>query len=95
VASWLEALAQPVALKGGSGFVGSHLVDTLCAAGLRPRVLVRLLEDPRWIAGVDAEFVEGSLEDPVSLERLVGGAGTVVHLAGGLRPPAVYGPRDT
>jgi len=27
--------------------------------------------------------------------RLVGGAGTVVHLTGGLRPPAVYGPRDT
>jgi len=83
VASWLEALPQPVALKRGTGFVGSHLVDTLCAAGLHPRVLVRDLEAPRWIAGVDAEFVEGSLEDPDSLERLVGGAGTVFHLAGG------------
>ncbi len=42
------------ALTGGTGFVGSHLVDTLCAAGLRPRVLVRDLANPRWIGGADA-----------------------------------------
>ena len=35
VATWLAALPTPVALTGGTGFVGSHLVDTLCAAGLR------------------------------------------------------------
>ncbi len=76
---------QPVALTGGTGFVGSHLVDTLCGAGLRPRILVRDADNPRWIAGVEAEFVDGSLEDPESLKRLVRGAGTVIHLAGVLR----------
>ncbi len=85
VSAWTEVIPQPIALTGGTGFVGSHLVDTLCGAGLRPRVLVRDAAAPRWIAGVDAEWVEGSLEDRESLRSLVDGAGTVIHLAGVLR----------
>ncbi|MCU0306112.1 MAG: NAD-dependent epimerase/dehydratase family protein [Thermoanaerobaculales bacterium] len=76
---------RPVAITGGTGFVGSHLVDTLCAAGLRPRVLVRDPDRPRWIDGAAVDPVAGSLEDEGSLEELVRGAGTVVHLAGVLR----------
>ena len=64
VAAWIDSMTQPVALTGGTGFVGSHLVDTLCSAGLRPRVLVRDADKPRWIAGVEADWIEGSLEDP-------------------------------
>ncbi len=78
-------LEEPVALTGGTGFVGSHLVETLCAAGLRPRVLVRDPANPRWIAGAKVEYVEGSLEDPEALEKLVRGARTVFHLAGVVR----------
>ncbi len=85
VSAWLEAIPQPVAITGGTGFVGSHLVDTLCAAGLRPRVLVRDVENPRWISGVDADWVKGSLEDPGALRRMADGAGTIIHLAGVLR----------
>jgi len=85
VAAWIDSMTQPVALTGGTGFVGSHLVDTLCSAGLRPRVLVRDADKPRWIAGVEADWIEGSLEDPEPLRRLVEGAGTVIHLAGVLR----------
>jgi nucleoside-diphosphate-sugar epimerase len=85
VGSWLAALPRPVAVTGGTGFVGSHLVDTLCAAGLEPRVLVRQPERARWIAGAPARFVPGALDDPDALGRLVEGAGTVVHLAGVVR----------
>ncbi len=85
VVQWVDALPQPVAITGGTGFVGSHLVDTLCAAGLRPRVLVRDPASPRWIEGAPVEWVAGSLEDAPALERLVEGAGTVFHLAGVLR----------
>jgi len=85
VSQWLDATPKPIVLTGGTGFVGSHLVDTLCAAGMRPKVLVRDLANPRWIGGADAEFVEGSLGDQTSLERLVQDAGTVIHLAGVLR----------
>ena len=36
VSGWLEAVPKPIALTGGTGFVGSHLVETLCAAGVEP-----------------------------------------------------------
>jgi nucleoside-diphosphate-sugar epimerase len=85
VRAWLDALPQPVAITGGTGFVGSHLVDTLCAAGIEPRVLVRNPDAPRWIAGSPVKWVAGSLAEPELLRRLVDGAATVVHLAGVLR----------
>ncbi len=85
VAPWLDALLRPVAVTGGTGFVGSHLVETLASAGLEPRVLVRRPESPRWIAGARTLLVPGSLDDVAALEALVEGAGTVVHLAGVVR----------
>lgn len=85
VARWLDALPRPIAVTGGTGFVGSHLVDTLCAAGIKPRVLVRDPQSPRWIDGAPVEWVPGSLDDPEALRSLVAGAGTVFHLAGVLR----------
>lgn len=85
VAPWIEALHQPVAITGGTGFVGSHVVDTLCSAGIRPRVLVRQPTSPRWISGCPVDWVEGSLDDTEALDRLVKEAGTVLHLAGVLR----------
>jgi nucleoside-diphosphate-sugar epimerase len=85
VSSWLDGVAQPIAVTGGTGFVGSHLVDTLCAAGIEPRVLVRDPDAPRWIADAPVRWVVGSLDDQQALQRLVEGSGTVVHLAGVLR----------
>ena len=85
VSTWLDGLPKPIAMTGGTGFVGSHLVDTLCAAGIEPRVLVRDPDAPRWIAHAPVRWVVGSLDDQQALKRLVKGAGTVVHLAGVLR----------
>ncbi|MEJ2583247.1 MAG: NAD(P)-dependent oxidoreductase [Acidobacteriota bacterium] len=82
---WIDAIPQPVAITGGTGFVGSHLVDVLCAAGIEPRVLVRDPEAPRWIADAPVRWVVGSLSDPRALKELVDNAGTVFHLAGVLR----------
>jgi nucleoside-diphosphate-sugar epimerase len=85
VQAWLDGLQQPISITGGTGFVGSHLVDTLCAAGIEPRVLVRDPDAPRWIAGAPVGWVVGTLADMQALRRLVEGAGTVIHLAGVLR----------
>ena len=85
VSEWLEVMPKPIAVTGGTGFVGSHLVDTLCAAGITPRVLVRDPDAPRWICGAPVDWCEGSLGDPDALKRLVEDAGTVLHLAGVVR----------
>jgi nucleoside-diphosphate-sugar epimerase len=85
VRPWLDRLQNPIAVTGGTGFVGSHLVDTLCDAGRRPRVLVRDRSAPRWIGARGVDWVSGSLADRDALRALVDGAGTVIHLAGVVR----------
>jgi nucleoside-diphosphate-sugar epimerase len=86
VGRWMPDIARrPVAVTGGTGFVGSHLVDTLCAAGVRPRVLIRDADHPRWIADRDVDWVAGDLDDHGAVRELVADAGTVFHLAGRVR----------
>ncbi|WP_412060532.1 NAD-dependent epimerase/dehydratase family protein [Rubrivirga sp. IMCC45206] len=67
-------------VTGGTGFVGSHLVEELLARGYSVRALVR--NDPKWLAGLDVETVAGDLHDTEALAAGVDGADLVVHLAG-------------
>ncbi|MFI5166943.1 MAG: NAD-dependent epimerase/dehydratase family protein [Thermoanaerobaculales bacterium] len=85
LAAWAARIMQPVAMTGATGFVGSHLVDALLAAGIRPRALVR---DPAKLgerARRVVEVVRGDLDDRDALRRVTAGAGTVLHLAGVVR----------
>jgi nucleoside-diphosphate-sugar epimerase len=85
--AWIARVATPVAVTGASGFVGSHLIETLVRARLRPRVLLR---DPSRLLPTlrDAvDIVRGDLDDVATLGTLLQGAGTVFHLAGLVRAP--------
>ncbi len=70
-----------VAITGGTGFVGRHIVRALRARGHTVRALVR---DPAHLPfSADAvELVSGTLADPAALDRLVAGADALVHLVG-------------
>ncbi len=76
-------MSRPLAaLTGATGFLGSHLVRALDAAGWRVRVLARRPPSaPPW-APAPADVVPGALEDPAALARLVVGADVVIHAAG-------------
>ena len=67
-----------LAVTGGTGFVGSRLLDLAVQAGHRVQALTRRPMEPR--AGVD--WVPGALEDSTALEALVAGADAVIHVAG-------------
>lgn len=69
-----------VALTGGTGFVGGHVLKHLLAAGHHVRVLAR---DISKLPG-DARItdVPGDLFDEAALAKLVEGADAVVHLVG-------------
>jgi len=85
-----------VAVTGGTGFIGTHLVRRLVADGLRVRALSRRAagELAAPLREPAVQVVRGDLGDAGALTRLVAGAGTVYHLAGCATPwernPAVY-----
>jgi dihydroflavonol-4-reductase len=72
-------------VTGGTGFVGSAVARALLAAGHRVRALVRPDSDRRNLAGLCVDLVEGSLEDPQSLARAVGGCRYLFHVAADYR----------
>ncbi len=65
-------------VTGGTGFIGTHLVDALCARREPVRCLVR--SNRKLPAGV--EPAQGDLVSGKGLEQAVQGAGTIFHLAG-------------
>lgn len=73
----------PLALTGGTGFVGSAVIDLAIRRGLQVRALARSEQKPR--EGVT--WVRGDLADTAALGRLVAGAGAVLHLAGVVNTP--------
>ncbi|MFL5926450.1 MAG: NAD-dependent epimerase/dehydratase family protein [Gaiellaceae bacterium] len=66
-----------VLVTGGSGFIGSHVVDKLLEAGHEPRIL-DLLESPHH---PDVEAVLGDLCVPPTSRAALEGCDVVIHLA--------------
>jgi nucleoside-diphosphate-sugar epimerase len=72
-----------LAITGGTGFVGSHLLDVALAAGHRIAALTRREQHPR--DGV--QWIVGDLTSRDALERLVDDADAVIHVAGAINAP--------
>ena len=56
-------------VTGGAGYVGSHCVEELIAAGAQVLVFDNLSVGHRAAVPVGAEFVEGDLANPIDIER--------------------------
>lgn len=70
-----------VFLTGATGFVGSHLVKGLLAAGHSVRALVRSLDKARTRApGI--EYTPGDILEAASLREVMPGCDAVIHLVG-------------
>jgi nucleoside-diphosphate-sugar epimerase len=69
-----------LAITGGTGFVGRHLIDRALAAGHQVRALTRRPQPPR--DGVT--WIEGGLDRPGPLAL---GADAVIHVAGIVNAP--------
>jgi UDP-glucose 4-epimerase len=68
-----------VLVTGGSGFIGSHVVDRLAAAGHSPRIF-DLRPSPHHPRG-EVDTVLGDLLDPGSLHAAMRDCDAVIHLA--------------
>ena len=76
-----------LAVTGGTGFVGSHLIDVALAGGHEVKALTRREQPPR--EGV--EWISGDLGSRDALEKLVGDADAVIHVAGTINAPNAAG----
>ena len=76
-----------LAVTGGTGFVGAHVIDAAIAAGHEVNALTRRDQPPR--AGLT--WIGGNLEDREALKRLVENADAVIHVAGVINAPDAAG----
>jgi dihydroflavonol-4-reductase len=72
--------AVMILVTGGTGFIGSHLVERLVAQGRPLRCLVRRPHGRQPAAAV--ELAHGDLESGAGLAEALRGVDTVIHLAG-------------
>jgi len=80
-------------VTGGTGFLGSHLVESLIEKKIQVRCLVRNPKKIKWLEGIDAEIISGDCSDRNSLTEAVKGVDYVFHIAGlvrGLTSDEVY-----
>ena len=68
-------------VTGGTGFVGSHLIEQLSRRGDSVRALVRPSGDRAFAESLGAEVVTGNLDDLDSLRRACEGCDIVYHSA--------------
>jgi uncharacterized protein YbjT (DUF2867 family) len=71
-------MSQVLAITGGTGFVGQHLLRIAREAGYPLRALTRRAQAPE--EGII--WVRGDLDSPGSLDELLLGADAVIHIAG-------------
>jgi UDP-glucose 4-epimerase len=89
-------MSRVILVTGGAGFIGSHLVERLCAAGERVSVIDDLSRGRREWIHPDAELHEADIRDSAALRRVVTAVApeVVVHLAAMHFIPAVEGAPD-
>lgn len=75
-------MTRTVAVTGGTGFIGRHILASLLSRGFTVRALTRV---PRNDSSHHLTWIQGSLEDRNSLAELVKGARYLVHGAGQVR----------
>ncbi|MGH9268441.1 MAG: NAD-dependent epimerase/dehydratase family protein, partial [Acidimicrobiales bacterium] len=68
-----------VLVTGGAGFIGSHVVDGLVAAGAEVRVIDAAGAPPD--ANPAADYVTGDVNDAARVRRAVAGVDAVCHQA--------------
>lgn len=80
-----------VALFGGTGFVGSYLVDALVAAGHTPRLLVRRGSEGKVRQPARCEIVAGEIGDLQAVRACIDGAGAAIYNIGLIRELPKHG----
>jgi nucleoside-diphosphate-sugar epimerase len=77
-----ESSPKTAFVTGGTGFIGSHVVERLLARGYTVRCLIRNPQQKGYLQNLPVEFYHGDLFSTPVLEKAVAGVDYVYHVAG-------------
>ena len=77
-----ESSPKTAFVTGGTGFIGSHLVERLLARGYVVRCLIRDPHKMGYLKNLPVEFYHGDLFSTAVLEKAVADVDYVYHVAG-------------
>ena len=75
-------------VTGGTGFVGSHLVEQLLSLGEYEEVRVLVRNKEKWLKGLDYTPVKSSLEHVETIRESLQGVDILIHGAAVLHAPS-------
>lgn len=73
---------QIAVVTGGTGFVGSHLVDLLLNEGYEVRCITRKSSDLKWLKNKDVKIFDCGLYNKEALKEVIREADYIYHVAG-------------
>ncbi|HBQ59841.1 MAG TPA: hypothetical protein DD671_09530 [Balneolaceae bacterium] len=74
-------------VTGGTGFIGSHLVEALTASGNFEEVRCLVRNKEKWLSGTAFKKISGNLQDFKALEKGLEGADVLFHIAAIVKAP--------
>jgi NADH dehydrogenase len=88
---WFDMTRMRTAIFGGTGFVGSYLVDALLDAGHEPSLLVRPGSEKKVRHADRCRLTGGEIDDGAAIARTLEGCGAAIYLIGILRENPAQG----
>ncbi len=73
---------QIAVVTGGTGFVGSHLVDLLLEKGFVVKCITRKSSDLKWLQGKDVKIWDCGLNNKDALKEVIKDSDYIFHVAG-------------
>lgn len=74
-------------VTGGTGFIGSHLVEALLDSDDFSEVRCLVRSEEKWLTGLDFKKISGDLQDLKALGKGLEGADILFHIAGIVKAP--------
>lgn len=76
-----------VFVTGGTGFIGSHLVDSLIDDDKTDKIKCLVRNREKWLEGKSYQKIDGDLHSIRTIEEALHDVDTIVHLAGVVKAP--------
>ncbi len=84
----LDCITMKALITGASGFIGSHLAETLLGRGHEVHCLARAQSRLPYLERAGARIIRASFEDEAALTQATRGMGWVFHLAAVINAPS-------